>query len=315
MPLKTCSRCGAAGGCACQQNTRVERLWAQSEPVTQIHPLLPGDMIDDRFRVQGEHARGAMGVVYAAQDLRTGQPAAVKILLPELCRTPEFQNRFAREARVLLELRHPNIVPVLGFGVRGALPWLAMPLLEGKTLERHLRSRGRLAHVEVAQVATQIGSGLAHLHARGMVHRDLKASNIFAARGPTFTLLDLGVVLDRSLAPLTRPGLRMGTPAYMAPEQVLAARVDARADIYSFGIVLYELLTGELPFNSEDVHEVLRMHRFAPVPSAAEVVDDVPRPVAALLQRAMAKDPADRMQTVGELCGPLGALLSAERTL
>jgi serine/threonine protein kinase len=287
----------------------------EPEEVTRVRPLMGGDVLEGRFKILEPLQRTGMSTLFTADDLQTGEKAAVKILAPELCREASFLERFDRETRLMARISHPHLVPLLAVGWRGALPYLVMPLLEGQTLEARLTVHGRLSTEETLAVARQVGHALVALHAEGLVHRDLKPANIFRSPEGKLTLLDLGIAHDGAAPLLTRPGKRVGTPMYMAPEQVTGSTVDARTDVYALGVVLYEALTGEVPFNGADTHEVFRAHQVAEIPDASAIAGHVPRAVGRALQRAMAKDAADRFQTMGDFVARIEMLLEDPETI
>lgn len=260
------------------------------------------DVLEGRWRIEKKLGSGSMGTVFAAWDLQGQQKVAVKILSPELCRKPPFIARFEREARLMAELKHPNLIALLGIGRRGALPYIVMPYLDGLTLTELLAQRmGKLAPPEAHNVLRQVCAGLGQLHRQKLVHRDVKPQNIFLAPNGHVTLLDLGVARDQTDPGLTRPGVRIGTPYYMAPEQILGdANVDHRADIYALGAVVFELLTGSPPFVGQSHHEVLRAHREDAPPDASQLSPLVSRSAAEIITQALAKNPRDRFQSAGD---------------
>lgn len=311
----TCSRCGAAleageeHGCASQR----------PDERTVVRNVAPGDVLDARWRIESRIGQGAMGSVFQGRDLVKPGKVAIKILSPEHCRKPKILARFEREARLMTSLRHPNIVKLHGVGRRGALPYIVMQYLEGATLSEHLRQTGgKLAPAEVLFTVREVCSGLSFIHHHGLVHRDIKPQNIFVGADGQVTILDLGVVRDRNEPGLTKPGAMVGTPYYMAPEQILGTEeLDRRADIYSLGAVIFELLTGSPPFVAPSNFEVLHAHRNLAPPDASLLSAFVPKPVAEVINRALAKQPEQRQQSVHELLADLQAAysLDGERTL
>lgn len=280
-----------------------------------MHPFVRGDVLDERFRISEEQARGSMGIVYRGHDLVHRCEVAVKVLLPEYCRRREYLDRFAREAEILSALSHPNLVEVLAVGRRGALPWLIMPFLEGSTLESVLSRGGPLATERVLDILTQTAAGLSFVHEHALAHRDVKPANIFVCRTGAVALLDFGLVRDLSVRSDTQPGLRIGTPAYMAPEQIAGHKADHRADIYAFGVLVYELLVGEPPFGAGTPHEVLRAHRFDVPPRPSQKAPHLSAAVDEVVLRALAKSPRDRFQSVDELLRRVRAALGADLTV
>jgi len=265
---------------------------------TVIVPLTERDVLDGRWTLVRKVAEGASGAVYLAQEQGTERPVAVKILSPLLCRNPKILGRFEREARQLAALNHPNVIKLLAVGRSGAQPFIVMPFIEGHTLGQYIRQRGRLSSEEALGILRQLCAGLGYLHSQGLVHRDVKPGNVMVAVNGQVTLLDLGVVREKGAPPLTAPGARLGTPNYMAPEQIEASHdVDQRADLYSLGALAFELLTGSPPFRGANMRELLEQHRLAAPPNAAHLAASVSRATADVLSQALAKAPQERFQS------------------
>jgi serine/threonine-protein kinase len=265
--------------------------------------------LEGRYRIEGELGRGSMARVYQAQDLANRRRVAIKLLPPELASASNAE-RFLREIKITAGLEHPNILPLLDSGVSGStsgLYWYVMPLVEGESLRERLAD-GPLPIAEALDLAIQVGGALAYAHPRGIVHRDLKPENIMLAGGRPL-VMDFGLAraLD-SQSKLTGTGMPLGTPAYMSPEQITGAEsVDGRADLYSFGCVLYEAFTGQLPFPGRSVVQILQAHMGTmPLPPSA-VRPEVPAAVDHALLKLMAKAPDARYQTADELLKDLGA--------
>lgn len=322
---EACPDCGTAlpsnGPCVRCSGTRIQTPNRErkgrplrEQDVTRIHPMLPGDVLESRWQIDGELARGPMSTLYTAHDRHSGDRVAVKALSAELCRAADFVDRFNRESTLMSRLSHPHLIPLLGVGFKGVVPFIVMPLLEGRSLSHRLRQEGPLNDAEALAFVRQIGHALAFLHKNELVHRDLKPSNIFVNSDGTMTLLDLGVAYDSKGPILTKPGYVLGTPEYMAPEQVAGHKVDARTDVYAFGVLLFELLTGELPFNEDNTRELMRAHKRKPPPDARSVSDRVAGPISAVINRALAKSPRDRFQTMDELVARLEMLLEDPTT-
>jgi serine/threonine protein kinase len=275
-----------------------------------------------QYRVTNVLGEGGMGVVYAAEHTLLGRPAALKLLLPELSSKQEIVQRFFNEARAATAIRHPGIVEVYDFGWtsdRERSAYIVMELLDGETL-RARRKRGLLRWSTALALARQIAGALAAAHAKGIVHRDLKPDNIFLVPdddipgGERIKLLDFGIAKLASAAPgqnRTRTGMVMGTPTYMAPEQCRGIAVDARADLYSVGCILFELCTGRPPFVGEGEGDVLVAHIHTPPPAMATLASGIPKEVESLVQRLLAKSPADRVQSADELLRLIDAARSA----
>jgi len=259
------------------------------------------------FELGAKLGEGGFGVVYRARDVRLRRDVAVKLLRRELVSTAGFVERFEREAQALAALRHANIVPVYSIGDKDDLVFLVMPFVEGITLTDYLRQHGRLPLDEAEHILRAVGGALSAAHAVGLVHRDIKPDNIML-EGPKRLplLMDFGIAKTGQTGGgagvgLTSTGMVMGTPLYMSPEQATAdPAVDTRSDIYSLGVLAYQLFTGQLPFSGDSIYAVLNQHLTTPVPEARTLRPEIPARVSAALRRAMAKKPAERFQRVEE---------------
>ena len=259
--------------------------------------LAPGALAG-AWQVERLLARGGHGVIYVAVHRDTGRRAALKVLSRRFAASPEMAARFVREGRVLSRLSHPNVVRYLELGLLlDGRAFCAMELLEGQTLHDLVSARGRLAPSESLALLEPVCAALDAAHRAGVVHRDVKASNVIVATGdpPLVKLLDFGVARPAEAAgeALTTVGERLGSAHAMAPEQIRGGPVDARTDVYALGVLLYQLLTGALPFWSDDPHELDRLQLDAPPPRAG-LVAPVPPAVDAVIERALAKRPDDR---------------------
>ena len=276
-----------------------------------------GEVLDGKLTLTELIGAGALGTVYKAVQHRLGREVAVKLLHRDYAGNPDMARRFLREARLLSRVSHPNIMTIYEFGQtpdRGL--YLVMELLRGETLS-DLRLRSDLTDEQIVEMAGQICDGLSHAHAAGLVHRDIKPENIFLAVGPVpdqpvVKVLDFGLAkTGGDEVSVTKTGVVCGTPVYVSPEQAQAAPVDRRSDIYSLGIVLYELLCGEVPFEHSVPIKVLMAHlRDEPAPLRGRNPD---RPVSAALEaavlKALRKRPDERYSTVMELKAALEAAL------
>lgn len=273
-------------------------------------------MLDGKWVLEGLIGEGGMGSVWQARDLELDRMVAVKMLSPALAQSPEFVARFEREARTMAKLEHPNLIPIYAVARKEGVPFLVMKLLEGRPLDLHTQSKGGLSRDEVLSIARQACSALSFIHSRGLVHRDLKPANLFVGTDGHLTVLDLGLVRPSKADGLTRAGLALGTPGYMAPEQIVDAHdLDQRADLYALGVILFELFTGQHPYRGNSEFELMLAHRNAPVPDASRVVPKVTPAVAQVLARALAKTREERFSSAEELlnaleaavCSPLAA--------
>ena len=253
--------------------------------------------VGDLYDVGEEIGRGGMAIVYRALDLRLRRHVAVKVLPPEYAFRHDVKERFLREAQTAAQLSHPNIVPIFSVDERQGIVYFAMALVEGESLAQRLGRGLAPAFDEVRRILHDVADALAYAHARGVVHRDIKPDNILidlhAAR-PMVT--DFGIARAAEAdSRLTVTGVAVGTPAYMSPEQALGEReVDGRSDIYSLGVVGYQLLAGELPFKANNTPAMMMKHISEIPRPLAERRRDVPRALAAAVERALAKKPEDR---------------------
>ncbi len=286
------------------------------EPAAQA--VLRRALARTRFEVESEIGRGAMGIVHRAVDRESGGTVALKVLLAGAATDDESIRRFRRESRVLAGTLHPNLVPVLEAGASEGLAWFAMPLLAGRTLDERLAEEGPLDVAEALEVTRQVARALEAAHAAGVVHRDVKPSNVFLSHEDGCVrprLIDFGLAKlvagaggESSFDPLTGSGQLLGTPLYMSPEQVEGSGdADARSDVYSLGATLYHMLTGAPPFGDGPVARLLsRILTEAPRPPG-EVRTGLDPRVEAICLRCLRKLPGERWPTAGalaEACGP-----------
>ncbi|HEY2599281.1 MAG TPA: serine/threonine-protein kinase [Candidatus Dormibacteraeota bacterium] len=251
---------------------------------------------------------GGMAVVYRAVQQPLGREVALKALSPELFQDDGFVKRFETEAKTLAKLDHPNILPIYDFEVTEGVTFLTMPLIRGGTL-RDILNRGALDTLTAWRYLREIGDGLQHAHDAGIVHRDLKPTNVLIHSDGRAMLADFGLARGAGQPThLTTIGLAIGTPGYMAPEQVMGHEVDRRCDIYAMGVLTFEMLTGRLPFIGSNRMEVAYATVNAPVPSAAKLNNALPDELDALLAKVLAKDPSQRPQSVKELLALMAKL-------
>ncbi|MFL6262428.1 MAG: protein kinase domain-containing protein [Thermoanaerobaculia bacterium] len=251
---------------------------------------------------------GGMGVVYKARDTRLARIVALKFLPPELTRDREAKMRFEQEARAASSLDHPNLCTILEMGEApdGRL-YMAMPCYDGETLRRKIE-RGRLAVEEAVDVALQIARGLAKAHRNGIIHRDVKPANLIVTSDGVVKILDFGLAKLAGSAAISRTGSSAGTPAYMSPEQARGDEVDPRADLWSLGVVLYEMLTSRRPFRGEREQAVIYSILHESAQPLRELRPETPPELARIAERLMAKEPADRYPTVEEAIADLRTL-------
>ena len=278
-------------------------------------PVRVNDLLSNRYRLEGKLGEGGMGVVYTGNDSELDRKVAVKLLAANLVNDPEVVERFEREARLTAKLDHPNIVPIYDVGRHEGRPFIVMKLLQGDTLAGLLRTKGGLTSEETLRLMTQVGAGLDYIHQKGFIHRDIKSGNIHVAADGLATILDFGILRSRDTSKgLTRTGMVMGTPHYMAPEQALGLKdVDHRVDLYALGVVLFECLTGTLPFEADSELRLIQMQAHAPPPDILDRAPWITRPVADVVRRALAKRPEDRFFSGAELVKALEGAYRASR--
>ena len=251
---------------------------------------------------------GGMAVVYRAVQQPLGREVALKALSSELFQDDGFVKRFETEAKTLAKLDHPNILPIYDFELNEGVAYLTMPLIRGGTL-RDILNRGPLDTLTAWRYLREIGDGLQHAHDAGIVHRDLKPTNVLIHADGRAMLADFGLARGAGQPThLTTIGLAIGTPGYMAPEQVMGHDVDMRADIYAMGVLTFEMLTGRLPFIGSNRMEVAYSTVNAPIPSAVKLNAALPDEIDQLLAKVLAKDPATRPQTVRDLLAQMARL-------
>jgi len=259
------------------------------------------------YVLESKIGAGGMGVVYRAVDTTLDRPVAIKVLLPEFVHDPELLRRFRLEAKAQANLTHPNIAVLYAFSEINEQCVIVMELLEGETFADILENRGRLPWKGALSLTQQTLQGLAFAHSRGVVHRDIKPSNLMLTRDGTVKIMDFGIA--KAVGPsrmATRTGT-LGTPTYMSPEQIKGEGIDARADIYSLGITLYQLLSGKVPFEGTTDFQVMNAHLNIPPPPLNELAADIPRVVIQCVEKALAKEKSGRFQNAEEFDQALAA--------
>lgn len=301
-------------------------LKVPTDTVTDKAPkgsLSHGTLLDEKYRIVRKLGAGTVGQVYEAIQSLIGFRVAIKVLSREMAERPDGLMLLLHEARVANSIRHPNIVQMMDLAqTRDGVLYLVMELLQGVDLGRYMKLKGPISRLDSQDLVNQLCSGLAAAHEKGVYHRDLKPQNIFIVNpddpSPQLKILDFG------LSRVTRPGTRslwykggkqpVGTPLYISPELAqLDQNADHRSDVYSVGILLYQLWTGRLPFDSPSVDEVLRMHVSKPPPSPRTVKPGLSEQSERILLRALAKNPMDRYQTISELRMELEAISALPR--
>jgi beta-lactam-binding protein with PASTA domain/tRNA A-37 threonylcarbamoyl transferase component Bud32 len=261
---------------------------------------LAGRLLDGRYAVTARIAHGGMATVYLALDTRLDRQVALKVMHAELARDEEFVRRFIGEAKSVARLSHQNVVAVFDQGSDGPFLYLAMEYVPGRTLKDMLRERGRFAPAAALDIMTGVLDGLAAAHASGIVHRDVKPENVLLTADGRLKVADFGLARAQAAAGQTRAGLLIGTVAYLPPEQVTGDSTGPRSDVYSAGVVLFELLTGRQPFTGDSPIAVAYQHVNTDVPAPSALVPGIPAAVDQLVLAATSRDPALRPADAGE---------------
>ena len=285
--------------------------------------LQPGETFAG-CRLEAVAGRGGMGIVFRATQLALQRPVALKAIAPDLAADSAFRERFQREWHLAASIDHPNVIPVYEAGELDGTLYLIMRWVQGTDLRTLLASSGRMSAGRAIKLLRPVASALAAAHAHGLVHRDVKPANVLVARGPEedddhVYLTDFGIARRTDSESITRTAVFVGTVDYMAPERFEGGKGDAASDIYSFGCVLYETLTGHVPYERPSAVSKIYAHVADPIPSARDEVSDIPEQLDAIIGKAMAKRPEDRFGSARELAAALGdalrALDTAERDI
>ncbi|MCI0711368.1 MAG: protein kinase [Chloroflexi bacterium] len=247
---------------------------------------------------------GGMATVYRARQTNIERDVAIKVMAAAFAQQPDFVERFKREAELFAQLEHPHILPIYDYGDEDGYLYLVLRLMEGGSLESHMRKQA-LTLAQISKMITQMAHALDHAHNQNVIHRDIKPNNVLLDKFGNAYLMDFGIAKILSNSRLTATGTLLGTPAYMAPEQWKLDPIDGRADIYSIGVMLYELFTGELPFPGETPFQFMYAHLHEEVPAVSTKLEGFSPEIDEVILRATAKEPEDRYQTADEMAGAL----------
>jgi serine/threonine protein kinase len=269
-----------------------------------LHALTQGTLIGTRYEIVSVLGRGGMGMVYKAMDHMLEEPVAIKVLRSEWAGTQEMARRFRSEIKLARKVSHRNVCRIHEYGEDGALRFICMEWLEGADLKRELQAAGGLSTAQAFDVCIQVGEGLQAIHDVGIIHRDLKTSNIMRDGRGVVRLMDFGIAKasdETGAGSITSTGQVMGTPEYMSPEQCRGEKIDFRSDVYSLGIVFYEIFTGQVPFRGDTPVATLFKHIQEPVPLEGPAAARIPESVVPVLRKALAKERSERYASVSEM--------------
>src|SRR6478609_9398271 len=254
-------------------------------------------VLNGRYELHRRVGRGGMAEVYLARDRLLDRLVAIKILFPEFATDPSFVARFRREAQAAANLNHPNIVGVYDWGKERGTYYIVMEYVDGQTVSEIIRNDGPIEPKRAAGIAADVAAALGFAHRKGVVHRDVKPGNVLITKTGEVKVADFGIARAMTASSeenLTQTGSVMGTATYFSPEQAQGKAVDARSDLYSLGVVLYEMASGKPPFSADSPVAIAYKHVQEPIPSLAERVPDIPEDYEAITLRALEKDPDDR---------------------
>jgi serine/threonine protein kinase len=260
-----------------------------------------------RYEILAELGKGAMGVVYRAIDPLLSREVAIKTvnMSSDPQEMAEYEARFYQEAKAAGGLNHPNIVTIYDIGKSGNVAYMAMELLEGAELRASMKPGEPIAHARAVEIAAQVADGLAYAHQHGVVHRDVKPANIMILGTGMAKIMDFGIARMRTAEVRTQTGVVLGSPRYMSPEQVSGRRAEPRSDIFSLGVILYEMLTGKPAFTGDDVTSVMFQILNVVPPAPSTLVHGLPEVLDFIVAKALAKTPDDRYQDAGEFARDL----------
>jgi eukaryotic-like serine/threonine-protein kinase len=271
-----------------------------------------GTVLSGRYRLEAKLGSGGMSTVYLARDETLDRPVAVKVMHREMSEQEDQLQRFRQEARAVAKLTHPNVVSVIDAGEDGGHPYIVFEYVKGETLKQRIARVGALDTQEAIAYAIEVARGLSVAHARSMVHRDIKPQNVLIDEEGRAKLTDFGISRQLEQDGMTATGRVLGTTDYVAPEQAMGKAVDPRSDIYSLGVVLYEMLIGQVPFHADSQVGVAMKHVNEELPDVQRRRPEASAAVALVVERATAKNPAERYQTIGEMIDDLETALEVE---
>jgi serine/threonine protein kinase len=260
-----------------------------------------------KYKILREIGKGGMGIVYKALDSTTQKSVAIKVLPPTMVDRVTVE-RFNREIHAMSRLQHPNVLKVYDFGMTKGKHYFAMEFVEGESLKAMIRRKGSLSIKETLDIVSQVGDALAYAHKEGMIHRDIKPGNIMITKKGEVKVMDFGLVQIAGITRVTAEGSAVGTPEYMSPEQITDGEVDSRTDIYSLGVVMYEMLTGHPPFEANTYQAIMMKHKYETPPPISKLRPEVPLELEKIVMKTMAKNVVHRYQKIEELLNDINRL-------
>jgi len=275
---------------------------------------LLGSIVGD-YKIQRRIGAGGMGVVYQGIHIRLEQPVAIKDLSPELAGNQEMRQRFMREAKIQARLNHANVVNVHNLLELNGRLLLVMEFVEGQTLNKLVQDQGALPVQEAVKIARKVLEALEFMHTKGVVHRDLKPSNIMITPDNGVKVTDFGIAKAATEKGQTRTGVRLGTLWYMSPEQIKGLNVDARSDLYAFGVTLFQMVTGKIPFFGSSDFEVMKGHMETQPPRPTNIKKDIPKPLSDIILKLLEKKPEKRYQSAADVLNALAEVKEAPRKI
>jgi eukaryotic-like serine/threonine-protein kinase len=298
MPARAESARAACPACGAENESGAESCFTCGASLVRSPATISrGSLIASRYEILGCLGEGGMGVVFKAHDRVLDETVAMKTLRADAAESPEIRRRFVSEIKLARRVRHDNVCGIHEYGDEQGLRYITMEFVEGVNLRKVMRARGHLPQSEAFQIALQVTRGLQAIHEAGIIHRDLKSTNIMLDAQGVVRVMDFGLA-KQSGVDTTLLGAVMGTPEYMSPEQARGQRVDFRCDLYALGVLIYEVFTGVVPFRGDTPVAVIAQHLNDPPPLEGPAAAAIPGPLVPVLRKALAKDPADRYQTI-----------------
>jgi tRNA A-37 threonylcarbamoyl transferase component Bud32 len=279
---------------------------------TRSSSAMIGTVLSGRYRLEAKLGSGGMSTVYLARDQTLDRQVAVKVMHREMSEQADQLERFRQEARAVAKLSHPNVVAVIDAGEDGGHPYIVFEYVEGETLKQRINRDGALPPQEAIAYAIEIARGLSVAHARNLIHRDIKPQNVLIDAEGRAKLTDFGISRQLEQDGMTATGRVLGTTDYVAPEQAMGRKCDRRTDVYSLGVVLYEMLVGQVPFTAESQVGVAMKHVNEELPDVQRRQPEISAAVALVVERSTAKDPAERYQQIAEMTDDLSTALEVE---